>query len=335
MEAIDKSNFRDIILNSVNQLTADLEFFNQLQLARRPFNKVIFCGMGGSAFIGDFLVYFKKQNYIPLSLNLPIVAHRSYDLPPETDDDSLIICSSYSGNTEEAISSFQKAKQMGLEITGITCGGQLADLFQRNKTPWVKIPRNDLPPRCSLGYQLAALIKILMAYGLLPASAQNELVSLAENLKPENLESEAKNLSATLLNKIPVIYVSDNNQTLARLWKIKFNENAKVPSFYNSFPELNHNEMVGWTKMAGLFSFLFLSDVNDLPPIKKRMDLTAELLKRNGAAVSFVKLGGAGALAKIFWASVFGDWLSYYLALNLGIDPTPVQMVEEFKKMLK
>lgn len=335
MEAIDKSNFRDIILNSVNQLTADLEFFNQLQLARRSFDKVIFCGMGGSALVGDWLAYFQKQNYAPLLLGLPIVAHRSYDLPPEASDNSLIICISYSGNTEEPLSSFQKAKQTGLEITGVTCGGQLAELFQKNKTPWVKIPRPDLPPRCSLGYQLAALIKILMAYGLLPASAQSELASLAENLKPEDLENEAKNLSAALLNKIPVVYSSDENQTLARLWKIKFNENAKVPAFYNGFPELNHNEMVGWTKMASLFSFLFLSDANDRPPIKKRMDLTAEILKRNGAAVSFVKLGGADALTKIFWASVFGDWLSYYLALNLGVDPTPVQMAEEFKKGLK
>ncbi len=334
MEA-DKFNLRSVILNSVKQVGAPLTFFNELRLTRRPFNKILICGVGGSALMGDFFSYFQATRFAPLSPAIPVLTHRSYDLPYNADQNTLIICVSYSGQTEEALAAFNKAEDSHFEVAGITCGGQLAELFQKYKTPWVKIPQNNIPPRASLGYQLTAMVKILMAYGLLNSSAQSALASLPEKIIPADFENQAKMLCVKLGHKIPVIYSSQDNRVLARLCKIILNENAKIPAFYNFFPELNHNEMVGWTKNLGYFHLLLLRDKNDLPRIRKRMELTAELLKKQNLPLDFIEIVGQNPLEKIFWATAFGNWLSYHLALFYGIDPTPVEMVEELKKRLK
>jgi glucose/mannose-6-phosphate isomerase len=331
---VDKSNFRQVILDSIKQFDADLDFFNQFQLRRRSFDKIIFCGMGGSALVGNIVLFFEENGYKSLIPKLPLIVHRSYSLPSYADQNSLIICSSYSGQTEETISAYQKAKENDLEVACLTCGGQLAQLCEQNKTPWVKI-LSTLQPRASLGYQLSAIIKILMAYGLLDQSAKNELPGLSKIIFPAQIENEAKNLCVNLRNKTPIIYSSKENQVLAQIWKIKFNENTKIPAFWNYFPELNHNEMVGWTSTFGHFHFLFLLDDSDLPRIKQRMKITAELLAQKGLSVDFIKISGGTIPEKLFRAIVFGDWLSFHLAIFYGIDPNPVEMVEEFKKKLK
>ncbi|HRY52668.1 MAG TPA: bifunctional phosphoglucose/phosphomannose isomerase [Candidatus Portnoybacteria bacterium] len=331
---VDKSNFRSVILSSVNQLNEPLTFFNELNLGRRSFNKVLICGMGGSAIMGEFLSYFQDTGFAPLSPTVPVLIHRSYNLPMGADQNTLVICISYSGNTEETIAAFDKALAANIEVSGITSGGQMAELFQKNKIPWVKIPQN-IQPRMSSGYQLSAIVKVLMAYGLLGSAAQAALSSLPEKVNPSSFENQTKLFCAKLHNKVPIIYTSQNNFALAMRWKISFNENTKIPAFCNVFPEMNHNEMVGWTRSLGPFHLLFLRDSDDLPRIKKRMEITAELLKKEGLPADFIDIAGQNPLEKIFWALVYGNWLSYYLALMYGIDPTPVAMVEELKKKLK
>ena len=330
---VDKSNLREVILNSVKQMNVAPEFYNQLNLNRRAFDKIVLCGMGGSAFIGDIFSFLKQHSYAPLIVKLPVFIYRSYGLPNSADQNTLVVCVSYSGNTEEPLSAYEKARQNNLEIAAVACGGKLAELCQKNKTPWIKIPET-LQPRFSTGYQLTALIKIFMAYGLLDSAANNDLADLPQKVIPAQIELQAKSLCLNLNRKIPVIYSSDKNWALARIWKIKFNENAKIPAFWNVFPELNHNEMVGWTNALGPFHFLFLKDPDDLPRIQKRMQLTAEMLRQRGLNSNFITIGGSNPLEKLFWAMAFGDWLSYHLALFYGIDPTPVDMVEEFKKQL-
>lgn len=330
---VDKHNFRQIILDSAGQLGSDMQFFNELCLTRRSFSKIIICGMGGSALAGDFFQYFKKKGLSALVPKTPIIVHRSYDLPPGADENSLIICSSYSGSTEETLSALRTAQAQGLEIAGLTCGGTLEEIFTERKIPWIKIPRNDLPPRMSLGFQLKGLVKLFLAYGLLDISAQAAIASLG-SFDISKTENDCRAKSQALINKIPVVYASEENEILARLWKIKFNENSKIPAFANVFPELNHNEMIGWTKILGPFSVIILRDGTELPRIKKRMDLTAKLLVKSGLPVQFVDIQGSGPLEKLFWGMAYGDWLSYFLALAGGTDPYPVPMVEELKKEL-
>jgi glucose/mannose-6-phosphate isomerase len=192
-----------------------------------------------------------------------------------------------------------------------------------------------MPPRYSTGYQLRALIKILMAYGILANPPYAEFKALAEKIDPKALENEAKMKAMKLLHKIPIIYASGENRILAYLWKIDFNENSKVPSFYNFFPELNHNEINGWKENAGAFYFLMLQDPEDHPQITKRMEITAQIMKESGMSGETIKIQGANALEKLFWASIYGHWLAYHLALIRGVDPYSVPVVEDLKRRLK
>lgn len=330
----DKSNFRQIILDFPKQLSQPLEFFNQIYLKRRHFDKIILAGLGGSALGGDLLYLLKNKKYPELRLSLPIFIHRSYELPPDCDEQTLLICVSYSGNTEETISVFEKARENNIEIAGLCSGGTLAESFLKNQIPWVKIP-SGLPPRCALGWQMSGLAKILVGYGLLAQSFLDKLEFLAKSLDASELENEARLLCPKIAQKIPVIYSSEENKALARIMKIKFNENAKTPAFFNSFPELNHNEMAGWTKNFSPFTFLFLKDSDDLPRVQKRMNLTAQILADLGLKSETIEIKGSEPLEKIFKNLIFGDWLSYHLALFYGVDPTPVELVEELKKRMK
>jgi len=172
-----------------------------------------------------------------------------------------------------------------------------------------------------------------MSYGLLPPFARQELTEIPKTIKVSQISNEAQLFCSKLNRQIPIIYSSDKNQAIARIWKIKFNENTKIPAFWNVFPELNHNEMTGWLQPLGPFHFLFLQDPADLPRVKKRMELTAQLFKEKKLNVDFIKLPEfSNPAEKLFWAINFGDWLSYHLAIYYGIDPNPVEMVEEFIK---
>ncbi|KKS67635.1 MAG: Bifunctional phosphoglucose/phosphomannose isomerase, partial [Parcubacteria group bacterium GW2011_GWC2_42_6] len=183
MEGVDKSNLKKIIINSPGQLKANLEW-----------KYFILCGVGGSSITVNLFHYLELNRYLPLTITTPLYPHHDYDLPPDADANSLIICASYSGNTEETISSYKKARELGLEIAGLTCGGQLADLFQQNKIPWIKIPDKTIPPRHGLGYQMAALVKLFIAYGFLLHTAQDSLNEAADKIQPIEIEKEVEPL---------------------------------------------------------------------------------------------------------------------------------------------
>ena len=148
------------------------------------------------------------------------------------------------------------------------------------------------------------------------------------------LETPGKNLARKLIGKTPIIHTTDKYKSIALVWKIKINENAKTPCYWNFYPELNHNEMVGYTLPQGKFHIVTLLDPADNPKILKRMKITAPLLKARGIETTFFEMSGTDLFTKMFGTLLFGDWVSYYLALNYGQDPTPVDMVEDLKKAL-
>jgi glucose/mannose-6-phosphate isomerase len=169
----------------------------------------------------------------------------------------------------------------------------------------------------------------------------SEILQTSQALKKATpkLEKSGQAIAKKLSKKIPVVYSSNRMGVVAHIWKIKFNENSKIPAFYNCFPELNHNEMVGYTEIKKLgaknFYTILLQDSTDHPRILKRMDLTAKIIKKSGVGVQIIQMQTGTLLFKIFSGLLLGDWVSYYLALKQSIDPTPVKMVEEFKKLMK
>jgi glucose/mannose-6-phosphate isomerase len=286
------------------------------------------CGMGGSQLATDIL---RSANP-----DLDLISWRDHDLPNLNDlKDRLIILSSYSGNTEETISSFHATRKKNLNAAVIAVGGELIELAKEYGVPYVQLPDTSIQPRMATGFALRALMALVSDLKGLKDTAGLVIV-----LEPDKLEWQGKGLAEKIAGKVPVIYASNVNEAIAKNWKIKFNENGKIPAFWNVFPELNHNEMTGFDvvpateKLSQGFHFIFLADSEDHPGIQKRMQVTKQLFLKRGLPVEEVKIGGSSIYEKVFSALLLGDWTSYYTALHYGTEPEQVPMVEEFKKSI-
>jgi len=316
------------ILNFTRQLNWNPEVSGKIQ--NKNYKKVIICGMGGSHLAADILKM--------LDLKFEILIHKNYGLPNlnlEELKKSLIILDSYSGNTEEVISSFLEAQKLNLNFIIIASGGKLIELAKRFKKPYIQIPYTEIQPRAALGFQILSLLKALNLNNLI-----SDIKKVSSKINILDLEKKGKILAKELKNFIPIIYASQKNKSLAYNWKIKFNETSKIPAFYNVFPELNHNEMQGMDvilstkELSKNFYFLMFYDLNDLPKIKKRIEITNKLYLKRGLKTKILKLSGKNIWLKIFNNLLLGDWTSYYLSKIYGTEPEKVPMIEEFKKLL-
>lgn len=336
---LDTSNFRQMILESPDQLRVGFSLAKDIRIPG-TFKAIMISGMGGSALPGNlFRIYLNDlfQSEAPEKQPLPIYQNRFYVLPPESYRDCLNVICSYSGNTEETISAFEEALAHNLPCVGLSSGGKIEEMCLQNGVPHIKLPLPypDFQPRIGTGYFFGALFQVLVNQGLVPDMTR-ELLAEAENLKtllPE-LEAQGKALSKKLVGKTPVIYATPKYKSVAMVWKIKFNENAKIPAFWNFFPELNHNEMVGFTLPQANFSIIMLRDPDDHPQNMKRFTITADLLRAKGVEVILLDMVGKRVYTKVFMSIMLSDFTSYYLALEYGQDPTPVFMVEELKALL-
>ena len=318
---------RQVILDFPKQFRKGLGLAKNVGVSGK-FDGVLICGIGGSALPGEILSTWVNT----LKTSFPIYINRDYTVPSHIKKNYLAVCVSYSGNTEETLSCFDKINKDGFKIAGIASGGKLAELCQKNKIPFALIPQG-YQPRMAIGFQFAALVKILSNSGLIKNNLK-DILNLEESLKPAELEIKGETLTASIGGKIPVIYASNNLKSLAQIWKIKFNENSEIPAFCNYFPELNHNEMMGFSGYNNNLHMIILRNSTDHPRTLKRMALTAEILKTKGVHADFVEVSGKNILEKIFSNIILGDWVSYYSAIKRGVDPTPVELNEIFKKRM-
>lgn len=327
----DKSNFRQMILNFPKQFAKALEITKNVRIGGE-FNKLLICGMGGSAQPADLLkTYLGSKN-----INLSIEVCRTYNLPPSCDEKTLIFASSYSGNTEETLSCFEEALDKKFNIIGFASGGKLEELCGEHDIPFVKYPDDgpDFQPRFALGYSVSSMALVLANQGFVP-EVEQDIKSLANSLNPKKFENLGKEIADNSKEVVPIFYSSDRySESVARPCKIKINENTKIPSFYNYFPELNHNEMNGFFNPIGKYHVIIFKDQDDHPRILRRMEVTTKLYEEKGLKATTINMEGKSVLEKIYNSLMLSDWISYYIALSIGQDPTPVDMVEDFKKML-
>ncbi|MFH1286503.1 MAG: SIS domain-containing protein [Candidatus Magasanikbacteria bacterium] len=291
---------------------------------------VILVGMGGSHLAADI-----ARTIDP---GLPLLVHTDYGLPTVSDEalkQSLIVCSSYSGNTEEVLSAYDEAKERGLSVAVSAVGGKLIEQAKEDGIPFVQMPDTGIQPRSALGFSLLALFKLMGRNDLL-----DQARGLVDILRPEDLEEEGQRLAQLFKDHVPVIYASARNVSVAYNWKIKFNETGKIPAFYNVFPELNHNEMTGFDAQdsskhlsEGIF-FLFLKDIDDHPKVQVRMDVLEKLYKERGLPVEVMDLAGQNIFEKIFRSLIIADWAAVHTAEIYGLESEQVPMVEEFKKLV-
>ncbi len=293
--------------------------------------RLVLCAMGGSAIGGDLAQALLGHQ------NISLEVWRDYGLPHWVTPADLVIAASYSGNTEECLSAVDEARKRGVEILVITSGGQLADRVEAGEN-LVRLP-GGLPPRAALGHSLGALLGVLARLGLIESLLKDlgEAVKILQ--KGPNCDGPPScDLAADLENRIPVLYAADSLvQGIAVRWKGQLNENAKVPALVATFPELNHNDIVGWglpEHWQDRFVLVILRSGKTNERIQRRISLTRELLKDEFAAVHTVTATGNSTLARVMSLVQYGDYVSCHLAGLRGIDPMPVHRIDQLKSGL-
>ncbi len=332
-----------LLLDFPSQCKAAKEIAREARLAleKRDFNKIIFAGLGGSA-IGADLV----RSYLYFESRLSITVYREYELPASADSSTLVFIASYSGNTEETLSAYEIAKKKGASIIAISSGGKLKEWALKDNITFIEIPQG-LPPRCALGYLSIIPLCILARLGLIKdvEPAISQAIRVLEDLKENSLnpkigqkDNASKALAAKMFNKIPAIYSgSVNFDVTATRLRCQLNENSKALAWSHLFPEMNHNEIVGWQNPKKLFKDLvviMLRDKGMHARVATRMDITRDILSKEGVSVIELWSRGDELLGRIFSLIYIGDLASYYLALLYGIDPTPVDRVTYLKNQL-
>ncbi len=327
----DKSDALGVAEKQPLQLLYDFNFTIEIDPA--DVSNVVVAGMGGSAIAGNMVMNWPRPR-------VPVVVSRGYELPPFVGVKTLVVVSSYSGNTEEALSQLEAAKQSGCRIAVIAAGGELEKQAVENDFPFAKVPAG-LQPRMAVWYMFRALVELLQSAQVtedgvdeLEAAAEM-LQTAAENWRPDVPVSDnyAKQLAEEIAGKTPIIYAASFLSTAAYKWKIDFNENAKNVAFHSILPEVNHNEMIGWTSQPVNKPFAPIQLQSNLydERIQKRFENMNRLLSGRMPASFEVRVEGQTPLEQMLWSILLGDFVSIYLALVNNVDPTPVELLEKFK----
>ncbi|MEZ4387706.1 MAG: SIS domain-containing protein [Candidatus Krumholzibacteriia bacterium] len=303
--------------------------------------QILVCGMGGSAMAGSLLA-----DGWP-GLAAPVLVHRDQGLPPWAGPATLVIACSYSGNTAETLAAVAEARRRGCPVAAVTSGGELLALARRAGLPVVEMPGGQ-PPRTALGASLGAQLHLLCALGLLPdpataitaacaQAAAGALVTLGQDATPVGADA-ARTLAAALLDRFTVIFTAGSEAHGAgRRLLAQLAENAKAPAHVAAFPELNHNEIVGWDlprSAAAGFALVTLRGGDEDPAQRDGVDVALDLLRDQFAVQHTVHAYGSGRLARIVGLILFGDLVSAHLAVLAGKDPVPITRIDTLKSRL-
>jgi len=309
----------------------------QLPPAHGDVRNITVAGMGGSAIGGDLAAALLADE-----LKVPMSVHRDYGLPAYVGRDSLVIASSYSGNTEETLSSFKEAQRRGARVLVLTTGGRIAELARAAKYPVITFAY-AAQPRAALGYSLGLVLGSLVRLGFVRDlstdidAALADLAMLEERVHEGARTNDAKKLAVELYGRIVFAYGAGVLGVMARRVKGQWNENAKNWSAFDVMSELNHNAVVGFphpdVARDALIVLLLRSD-RDNPRHKLRFDVTRELLDRASIAHKTVQFTGSSMLSEVLQLTLFTDYVSFYVALLNGADPTPVKSIDYLKDRL-
>ncbi len=303
---------------------------------------IVFSGMGGSAIAGDIL-----KSVLGAGLRVPMTVNRGYDLPAFADSGTLFIASSYSGNTEETLSATEQAVGRGCRVLCVTSGGRIAEIAESKHLDRVLIPAG-YPPRSALGFSLGVLLQIFDGFGVSPVSKEafnraaafmtRESAKLAD-LK--NKSNAAAQLAKKLKGRFPLISAAEGSlESVGFRWKCQFNENSKIHAAVLAVPEMCHNEIVGWKRLAatkpyyGALAAVLLRSPDEHPRVKLRMNVIRGLVEKNRGKAFEAQAKGATAFERLLYLVHLGDVVSLYLAVLNGADPTEIENINFLKKKL-
>ena len=343
IEKFDKSNMRRLLSEFPQQEGKIVQSMKHVKLpsAYKEVKNILVSGLGGSSVGGDLLKNFSRDR-----LKLPLIVNRGYTLPHWISKESLLICVSYSGNTEETLSTYRIGKKRGSKLVVISSGGELTELAKKDGFPCILVPEGGIPPRTALGYLFFPQLLVLKMLGLINIEDEelSEVARTLEGLReeidihsPQN-ENIAKKIAGEIYQTVPLVYTtSDYLEGVGIRWKTQINENSKSPVYYGFFPELDHNEIMGWEgtkELVGKFSLILLRDKDESARMKKRIDITLSLIKEKTGKISEVYSRGGGLLSRIMSLTYIGDYVSFYLGILNGVDPTDIKSILSLKKRM-
>ena len=313
------------------QLQEALDIANKATLTKKQnVHNIVVTGLGGSG-IGGTIVSELVQGDCPM----PIIVNKDYFLPDFVNENSLVIISSYSGNTEETISAMNQAITKKAQIVCVTSGGKVLETAQKNGYDAIVIPGGH-PPRSCIGYSLVQLLKIIQFNGFTKADllAQvKESITLLDNEK-NNIKAEATTIAKTLDKKIAVLYSLGTCEGVVVRFRQQINENSKMLCWHNTLPEMNHNELVGWTEKNDSLAVVTFRTSFDYDRTVKRYEVCKPLFAKYSSSVTDILAKGNSKLEQFMYLINIGDWISCYLADIKNIDPVEVDVITNLKNEL-
>jgi len=342
VKKIDRAGMLSLIENFPEMMERSADTSAGIRPAKMSgkIENIMFCGMGGSAISADV-----AQKIISGCLNVPSAVSRSYDLPQFVGENSVVFVLSYSGNTEETISAYETAKRSGARIVCITSGGKIEELAKHDGYTVYPLPQG-FPPRASMPYILAALLYAVedVFHGCGFKDQIKECIPVLKKIRDRNKpaikheNNTAKQIASKIFSKIPVILGSTiGSDVAAYRWKCQFSENSKITSVANVFPEMDHNEIVnlaGLDKGKNDFCAILLRDSAESEKIKKRIEATKRIISAGIEDIIELWSEGETGLSRMMSLCYMGDFVSAYIALLRGVDPTPVTAIDRLKKEL-
>jgi glucose/mannose-6-phosphate isomerase len=342
IEEIDKSNMLNDVAGFPEHIKETEEIVKNSNVSSiYKIDNIIISGMGASSISGDIVQQLFRDR-----LEIPIFVTRQYELPKWANKNTLVLSQSYSGNTEETLSTFKHAHQKHCKIIGIASGGKLEEYCQKRDLPFIKIP-SGIQPRAATGYTLFSSLYALNKIGILHHDVHNEIeetIHITEEFRDNNKKeiplekNPSKQLAKKMLGKVPQVYGWGFYTPIVKRWCTQFNENSKLICRYDEVSECNHNDIVGWSmdpEVSKLFNCIIFRDHDtETVYITKRLDFMKKLFDDVAGNVIEIPIHGKRRLAKMMYSMYLGDFTSCYLAILRKIDPSPVEAIRELKEEL-
>lgn len=321
-----------LIKSFPRQLEAAITMGKQAKFTpvKKEIRNVLVSGLGGSGTGGTFV-----QQWVAKKIPLPMAVNHDYFLPAYVNEHTLLIIVSYSGNTEETIHALQEGFQKKAKIVCITSGGKVKVIAEKEGLDCIILP-GGMPPRACLGYTTIQQLFVLRAYQCISWNFTKALESVVKLLDKtqSTVQEEAQQIAEKLKDKLPVIYSNTAYEAVAIRFRQQINENSKKLCWHHVFPEMNHNELVGWRTPNEQLAVIMLKDEHDYYRIQARMKLTKEVFQQYTSTILEINTKGRTYLEKTIYLIHLCDWVSYYLAQLNGFDPTEVAVIDHLKVSL-
>jgi len=323
----------ELISRFAEQLTEAMQIGEAAEITPHhlPVHKVYVAGLGGSGIGANFV-----QDFIREECPIPYIVGKGYSIPKFLDENTLAICSSYSGNTEETLSAYDQMLNTGAKVVIISSGGKLIEEAKKRKLDYIQVPGNWPSPRACLGYSIVQQLYVMYRLGFISDKFVGELKSSIDLVKydQEDIKASAKKVADRIHDKIPIIYTTDRSEAVAVRLRQQINENAKMLCWHHVIPEMNHNELVGWTEKHDDKAVIYLRNQDDYKRNQVRIKINQEIISKYTDTIIDIYSKGNSLIEKSIYLVNLGDWISWYLSVHKGADAIEIDVIDYLKSEL-